>query len=93
MVGIRSIRQAWSIAASAASSVIPRRRAVIGVLLRVAGAGLGRCARTARADQATMARAASGRSLLLVLSPACGECVDTGSMASVLVTAASSDRA
>jgi hypothetical protein len=43
--------------------------------------------------RATMARAASGRSLLLMLSPACGECVDTGSMPSVLVTAASWDRA
>jgi hypothetical protein len=35
----------------------------------------------------------SARSLLLILSPACGECVDTGSLPSVLVTAASWDRA
>jgi hypothetical protein len=34
----------------------------------------------------------SARRLLLLLSPACGDCVDTGSMPSVLVTAASWDR-
>jgi hypothetical protein len=42
--------------------------------------------------RATMARAASGRSRLLMFSP-CGDCVDTGSLPIVLVTAASLDRA
>jgi hypothetical protein len=42
---------------------------------------------------ATMARAASGRSLLLMFPSACGDCVDTGSLPSVLVTATSLDRA
>jgi hypothetical protein len=43
--------------------------------------------------RASMARAASGRSVLLMFPSACGDCVDTGSLPSVLVTAASLDRA
>jgi hypothetical protein len=43
--------------------------------------------------RATTARAASDRSFLLMFLPACGDCVDTGSLPSVLVTAASLDRA
>jgi hypothetical protein len=62
--------------------------------VRVAGvAALGRWVRTATPIRATMARAASGRSVLPMFPSACGDCVDTGSLPSVLVTAASLDRA